>query len=232
MNEIYHEQYGGAEPSHRLALSMTLTAHIDPVVRLGPEELIFNTSQALHDIYGSRPGHQSMYKSPLHIGPVQVGATTTIQYTVEDADHIRQRRALSQSYSTRALMEQETIVQEYSMKFMQQMRHLAAEGRPFNIGNWFCYFTFDSMGDLTFNESFDCLDRGDFDMWVDYHIYTIKDGARIQATSRIAGTGTWLQRFLQSGFPGVGEALGYHLEHTGKRFGSVPIIPAPVLVTS
>lgn len=210
------------------ALAMTLTANEGPVVRLGPEELIFNTSQALHDIYGSRPGHQSMHKSPLHTGPVQVGATTTIQYTVEDADHIRQRRALSHSFSTRALMEQETIVQEYCTKFITQMRRLVAEGRPFNIGDWFCYFTFDTMGDLTFNESFGCLDRGDFHEWVDYLFHTIKDGARIQATRRIAGTGTWLQRFLQRRFQGMGEALGYHLKHTREKVLEWVKLCAPV----
>lgn len=200
-----------------LQTSWRLTIIVGSVVRLGPEELIFNTSQALHDIYGFRQGHHTMHKSPLHTGPVQVGATTTIQYTVDDAEHVRQRRALSHSFSTRALMEQETIVQDYSSKFINQMRRLAAEGHAFNIGDWFCYFTFDTMGDLTFNESFGCLDRGDFHEWVDYLFHTIKDGAFIQATRRIAGTGTWLQVFLQRRFKGMGEALGYHLKHTREK---------------
>lgn len=169
-----------------------------------------------------------MHKSPLHTGPVQVGATTTIQYTVDDADHVRQRRALSHSFSTRALMDQETIVQEYSTKFINQMRCLARESRPFNIGDWFCYFTFDTMGDLTFNESFGCLDSGKFHVWVDYLFHTIKDGALIQATRRIAGTGTWLQRFLQKKFQGMGNALDYHLKHTRERVNRLVYIAARV----
>lgn len=80
-----------------------------------------------------------MRKSPLHTGPVQVGQTTTVQYVVDDADHARQRRALSHSFSTRALMEQEEIVQLYVDKFMTAMKGLAKEGKEFNIGDWFCY---------------------------------------------------------------------------------------------
>ena len=194
-----------------------LTGRSGSVVRLGPNELIFNTAQALHDIYGFRQGHSNMLKSPIHTGPVQVGQTTTVQYVVSDSDHARQRRALSHSFSTRALMEQETIVQSYVTKFITNMRRLSSNDEEFNIGDWFCYFTFDTMGDLTFNESFRCLDRGDFHEWVQYLFHTIKDGTLIQATRRIAGTGTWLQGFLQRRFQGMGDALGYHLKHTREK---------------
>jgi cytochrome P450 len=101
-----------------------------------------------------------MLKSPIHTGPVQVGATTTVQYAREDAEHGRQRRALSHSFSTQALMEQESIIQAYMTQFVANFRRLAKEGKTFNIGDWFCYFTFDTMGDLSFGESFGCLERG------------------------------------------------------------------------
>lgn len=101
-----------------------------------------------------------MRKSPIHTGPVQVGSTTTVQYAVEDSEHGRQRRALSHSFSTQALMEQESIVQDYMTKFVSNFRRLAKEDKEFNIGDWFCYFTFDTMGDLSFGESFGCLENG------------------------------------------------------------------------
>lgn len=77
--------------------------------------------------------------------------------------------------------------------------------------------TFDTMGDLTFNESFGCLDRGDFHEWVGYLFETIKDGAKIQATRRVAGVDTWFQGWLVRRFQGMGEALGYHLKHTREK---------------
>ncbi|KAF2732593.1 cytochrome P450 monooxygenase [Polyplosphaeria fusca] len=197
-NKFKHEQYGS-------------------VFRIGPNELTFNTAQAFQDIYGFRPGHQNMRKSPIHTGPVQVGSTTTVQYAVEDSEHGRQRRALSHSFSTQALMEQESIIQDYMTKFVDNFRRLSREGKEFNIGDWFCYFTFDTMGDLSFGESFGCLEHGEYQEWVNCLFHTIKDGALIQGTRRIAGIGTWLQKFLQNRFQGMGNALSYHLVHTRDK---------------
>src|SRR4051812_23389903 len=132
---------------------------IGSVFRLGPNELTFNSAQAYQDIYGFRPGHQNMLKSPIHTGPVQVGATTTVQYAAEDSEHGRQRRALSHSFSTQALNEQESIVQGYMALFISNFRRIAKEGKEFKIGGWFCYFTFNTMGDLSFGESFGCLEH-------------------------------------------------------------------------
>lgn len=197
-NKIKHERYGN-------------------VFRLGPNELTFNTAQAYQDIYGFRQRHQNMRKSPIHTGPVQVGSTTTVQYAVNDADHGRQRRALSHSFSMQALNDQESIIQEYMSLFVSNLRRLAKDGKEFNISDWFCYFTFDTMGDLSFGESFGCLEKGEYHEWVNYLFHTIKDGALIQGTRRIAGTGTWLQKFLQNRFQGMGNALGYHLVHTREK---------------
>ncbi|KAF2241119.1 averantin oxidoreductase [Trematosphaeria pertusa] len=162
-NKLNHEEYGS-------------------VFRLGPNELTFNSAQAYQDIYGFRQGHQNMRKSPIHTGPVQVGSTTTVQYAVEDSDHGRQRRALSHAFSMQALMEQEPIVQDYVSKFVENFRRFAREGKEFNIGDWFCYFTFDTMGDLSFGDSFGCLEHGEYQEWVSYLFHTIKDGALIQGT--------------------------------------------------
>jgi cytochrome P450 len=197
-NKIHHEKYG-------------------PVFRLGPNELTFSSAQAMQDIYGFRQGHQNMPKSTLHTGPVKVGHTTTLQYTIDDKDHGRQRRALSHSFSQQALMEQEPIVQEYTSKMISKLRQLAETKETFNICDWFAYFTFDTMGNLAFGQSFGCLDSGEYQEWVNMLFQTIKDGAFIQATRRIAGTGTWLQQFLQNRIKDMGRAGAYHVEHTREK---------------
>ena len=197
-NKLYHEKYG-------------------PVFRLGPNELTFSSAQATQDIYGFRPGHQNMKKSPLHTGPVKVGNTTTLQYVLDDADHGRQRRALSHSFSQQALMDQEPIVQDYMSKVVANLRRLAQSKDTFNICDWFNYFTFDTMGDLAFGQSFGCLDKGQYQYWVHMLFHTVKDGAMIQATRRIAGTGTWLQQFLQSRIKDIGKAGAYHVQHTREK---------------
>jgi cytochrome P450 len=197
-NKLHHEKYG-------------------PIFRLGPNELTFSSAQSMQDIYGFRPGHPNMQKSPLHTGPVKVNQTTTLQYVPDDKDHGRQRRALSHSFSNQALMEQEPIVQDYMTKMTSQLKKLAMENETFNICDWFAYFTFDTMGDLAFGQSFGCLDNGEYQEWVHMLFQTIKDGAMIQATRRIAGTGTWLQSFLQSRIKGMGEAGAYHVQHTREK---------------
>jgi hypothetical protein len=37
---------------------------------------------------------------------------------------------------------------------------MGEEGKEFNIADWFTYFAFDMTGDLTFAESFGCLEQG------------------------------------------------------------------------
>ncbi|PSN72204.1 cytochrome P450, partial [Corynespora cassiicola Philippines] len=131
------------------------------LIRVSPNELSFNTAQAFQDIYGFQQGRRNTRKSLIHTGAVQLGSNiNTVQYTIDDAEHSRQRRALSHSFSTTALMEQEPIIQEYATKFIENMREMARKGTEFNICDWFSYFTFDLIGDLSFGESFGCLDHG------------------------------------------------------------------------
>lgn len=196
-NKLYHERYG-------------------PVVRVGPNELVFNTSDSMQDIYGFRPGHQNMKKSPLHTGPVKVGQTTTLQYVVSDEEHGRQRRALSHAFSHQALMDQEPIIQSYMTKVVEHLRKRAEQKRAFDICDWFNYFTFDTMGDLTFGESFGCLDRGAYHEWVNRLFQTVKDGALIQFSRRVGGIGTWAQSMLVRVL-GVGDAGTYHVKHTREK---------------
>ena len=196
-NKLLHEKYG-------------------PVVRVGPSELTFRSSQSMQDIYGFRAGHQNMKKSPLHTGPVKVGQTSTLQYVPSDEDHGRQRRALSHAFSNQALADQESIIQGYMTKVIDHLRVFARDKTTFDIGDWFNYFTFDTMGDLAFGESFGCLDEGKYQEWVNMLFQTIKDGTLIQFSRRVGGIGTWAQAALMR-ILGVGNAGSYHVHHTRQK---------------
>ncbi len=63
-----------------------------------------------------------------------------------DADHARQRRALSHAFSTKALLEQEYIVKGYVDTFSDKMRGFAQRGQQVNVTDWFAYTTFDIIG--------------------------------------------------------------------------------------
>lgn len=77
-----------------------------------------------------------------------------------DADHARQRRALSHAFSTKALLEQESIVKSYIDVFSDKMRGFAKAGTPVNLVDWFAYTTFDIIGDMALGEPFGCLTNG------------------------------------------------------------------------
>ena len=101
-----------------------------------------------------------MPKSSIHTGPIHLGVTTIIQHTIDDAGHARRRQALSHSFSTQAVLEQEPIVQTYVGKVVANIRRMGREGKEFKIADWFTYFTFDITRDLTFAESFGFLEQG------------------------------------------------------------------------
>jgi len=69
-----------------------------------------------------------------------------------DADHARQRRALSHAFSTKALLEQEYIVKSYIEVFSNKMKFFAKSGEPVNVTDWFAYTTFDIIGDMALGE--------------------------------------------------------------------------------
>jgi cytochrome P450 len=83
----------------------------------------------------------------------------------DDETHSRQRRALSHAFSTKALLEQEYILQGYINKFSACMQNYAKTGEEFDILDWFAYATFDIIGDLALGQPFGCMDKGMFWSW-------------------------------------------------------------------
>jgi len=74
-----------------------------------------------------------------------------------DADHARQRRALSHAFSTKALLEQEYIVKNYIEVFSEKMNEFSHKRALVNVTDWFAFTTFDIIGDMALGEPFGCL---------------------------------------------------------------------------
>lgn len=168
-----------------------------PVVRVSPNELSFNSAQSWEDIYGFKTGgRKNMHKDPIHVGSVDPlpGASTLTM--ADDTNHARQRRALSHSFSERALRDQEYIIQHYVDILITKLKSKADQAEEFNLVNWLNFTTFDIIGDLAFGEPFGCLDLGAFHSWVALIFETVKVGALEQATRRFAEAGSWTQSLL------------------------------------
>ena len=126
-NKLLHDKYGS-------------------VVRVSPNELAFNSAQAWEDIYGHRQGRPNMHKDAIHVGSVDPlpGASTLTM--ADDENHARQRRALAYSFSTKALIEQEEIIQGYVSSLVKNLSRMASASETFNMVNWLNFTTSDIIG--------------------------------------------------------------------------------------
>ncbi|KAF7563556.1 hypothetical protein G7046_g563 [Stylonectria norvegica] len=190
-----------------------------PVIRITPTELSFNSEASWKDIYGSRPGHQNFHKDPIHVGSIQTVPGVVTITMADDADHARQRRALSHAFSTKALLEQEYLIKIYIDTFRDKMNEFATSGEVCNIADWFSYTTFDIIGHLSLGEPFGCLVSSDLRFWVPLISESIKAGAIEQASRRLASTGSSLQKlFLWAFAPAeLREQRRKHLDYSREK---------------
>jgi cytochrome P450 len=178
----------------------------------------------IKDIYGSRSGHKNFHKDPIHVGSVEPIHGVSAITMADDATHARQRRALSHAFSTKALLEQEYILQGYINKFSGHMQKFAKSGETFDILDWFAYATFDIIGDLALGEPFGCMDSVDARFWVPLISQTIMAGSIEQATTRMATAGSFMQKALKWCIPNSVRGprmnhLAYSRELVLKRMG-------------
>ncbi|KAH6673039.1 pisatin demethylase [Halenospora varia] len=189
-----------------------------PVVRVSPNELVFDNEAAWKDIYGSRPGHKNFHKDPIHVGSIQSLPGVSTITMANDADHARQRRALSHAFSTKALLEQEYIVKSYIDVFSKKMNEFAARGKTVDVVDWFAYTTFDIIGDMALGEPFGCLTSEDFRFWVPMISNSIAAGAVEQATRRLANTDSRFQKFLLWCIPKwISQTRKDHLDYSREK---------------
>ena len=79
-------------------------------------------------------------------------------------EHARHRQIVGRAFSDKSLREQEPILNKYVNLLMQRMQEHA--GKTVDIASWFNFTTFDIIGDLTFGESFECLEKERLHPWV------------------------------------------------------------------
>ena len=131
-------------------------------VRIHPDEVSFIGSTAWKDIYNSHPPFP---KPEFGTAPSPNGVRPMM--TTNTEDHDRQRRILSHAFSTTALKEQEVVVSHYADLLTECLRERVANGEDtVDILRWYQYATFDIVGDLSFGESFYCLERGENHPWI------------------------------------------------------------------
>ncbi|KAJ0425151.1 sterigmatocystin biosynthesis P450 monooxygenase stcL [Aspergillus carlsbadensis] len=156
--------------SHRKMLEMH--NRYGAVLRVGPDELSFNSPQAFQDIYRARPGRPQYQKDPKFYGSLLNAVRRSIVGNLDDKTHSRHRRLLANAFSERAMREQEGTVLHYSDLLVRRLRERTAVDKEgthtakADIKEWFNFIAFDVTGDLLFAETFDCLEESKLHPWI------------------------------------------------------------------
>lgn len=102
--------------------------------------------------------------------------------SANDADHSRIRRLLANAFSEKALHEQKPLVQKYVDLLIAYVRVRARAGESIDISDWLNFTTFDIIGDLSYGESFNCLQSAAYHPWVTILFDFFKSSALITST--------------------------------------------------
>ena len=137
-----------------------LTGYTGSVVRISPNELSFASVESWKDIYG-RPGTGNTAFPKTEFYDV-FGAGYKCSCIGSERDpiiHGRMKESLSAAFSTKALEEQEHIIQQCVDGFI---RAIGSKGtkKALNMSDWFGMSSFDILGEMAFGESFHCVENG------------------------------------------------------------------------
>ncbi|KAM0697135.1 hypothetical protein Q7P36_003206 [Cladosporium allicinum] len=146
-------------------------------VRTSPNHISYIGAAAFKDIYGF--GKKGLEKDPQFYGKPLNKVDSII--TADDAGHSRQRKILSNSFSDRALKEQEPLLKRWVELMRAKMLESAEAGRDADLLKFYNCTTFDIMGDLSFAESLGMLEGSDYSPWVKVIFQGIKTGTRLRS---------------------------------------------------
>lgn len=142
-----------------------------PIVRIAPNELTIIEAKAWTDVYAHRP---QLPKAPATLIRPLNGIHSL--FSADDANHQRMRKVLGYAFSERALKEQEPIIQSYIDALMQKLRarcavepmslSLSTVSTSIDAAKTFYFVTLDILSDLTFGESFNCIENDGEHPWV------------------------------------------------------------------
>ncbi|KAL5585544.1 hypothetical protein FOVSG1_014933 [Fusarium oxysporum f. sp. vasinfectum] len=122
------------------------------IVRVGPSALSILDAKAFHAIHANN--------SPCRKGPwynIEEPAIS-LHMSRDKNDHSRRRRAWDRAFSSKALRDYEPRVVKYTSQLLNRLEQ--SQATTIDIAKWFKFYSFDTMGDLAFGQSFNMLTGG------------------------------------------------------------------------
>lgn len=146
---------------HSLNKRIPVTFETGPVVRISPNELSFASVQSWKDIYGhATGGRQIMTKSEFYDMYGSGFDSLCIGSERDPRKHAQMKKSLSAAFSTKALVQQESIVKRCVDGFVQRLGADGACEKGLNMTKWFEMIAFDILGEMAFGETFHCVENG------------------------------------------------------------------------
>ena len=162
-----------------------------PVVRVAYNELSFIDPQAWKDIYGYAEKNQPHAATESYLPKYDkfylTKGETPSMISEGPERHKLLRKHLSKSFSEQAIQQKEELVTKFVDILMAKLGKQSEENarmdrpEPLNIANWFNWTSFDIIGEMTFGESFGCLDSTSYHPWIAIIFKHLKVGGWIRA---------------------------------------------------
>jgi cytochrome P450 len=104
------------------------------------------------------------------------GGPAPVFTTIDLKEHARIRRFMDPAFSDRAVLQQEPILQDYVSLCINKLRERCSPigSTTVNIVDWFNFTLFDIIGDLSYGESFGCLNKCEYEGWMHQMAASIK----------------------------------------------------------
>ncbi|KAL8865101.1 MAG: hypothetical protein Q9174_007069, partial [Haloplaca sp. 1 TL-2023] len=167
-----------------------------PVFRVSPNELSFATVTSWKAIYGhSIAGKPTAVKSKFY---EMYGAGFNSWCIGSERDpkvHGRMKKLLSHAFSTKALLEQEDIIQSSIDAFIDKIGPESQTPKGLNVGEWYQMVAFDILGDMAFGESFHCVENGKPHFWPELileHLFFITVVDNLRRYPLFVTLGKWI----------------------------------------
>ncbi|KAI0395443.1 cytochrome P450 [Xylariaceae sp. FL0594] len=152
------------------------------IVRIAPNEVSFAREEVWAEALGGRkplPRNATFFKTP-------PGQSDNLVMTADPEASARMRQVISPAFTERAVARQERVPSQSE----------ATEGAVIDLVDWFHWFAFDLVGELSFGEAFGCLRETKNHPWISRIFGSIKMSAFAAATRYYSGLEPLLMRLI------------------------------------
>ncbi|KIW19422.1 hypothetical protein PV08_03717 [Exophiala spinifera] len=145
---------------------------LGPIVRISPDQLVFNDPKAIPEIYGHLQARK--FEKDVFYDNLSAGGLHDIVTSRNHDEHSRKRRYLANSFAHKTVVDMEPVIRE---NFQRLLHRIDDALGPMNIRLWLNYFTLDVIGDMAYGSPLGFLEQGHdrfMAVTADDHVYSVK----------------------------------------------------------